>query len=186
MKSFRSTTLPPDAAPEPVVAAEVGAVTVPGSLSPTQREIVELCAETVQQFGLSRSVGQIFGVIYASPEPLAFADVMARLELSKGSVSQGLRFLRELGAIRTAAVLDDRRERFVPETRLRRLLAGLLRTRVRDPLRSGVDRLRAIHLRLEKSPEPEREFLRQRLASLRTWHRQALTFLPLAQRLIGS
>ncbi len=155
-------------------------------LSPTQAEIVQVCAEAVQQLGLSRSVGQIFGVIYASSRPLAFADVMASLELSKGSVSQGLRFLRELGAIKFAEMPGDRREFFVAETELRRLLAGMLRTRVRAPLQSGAERLKLIQRRLAASDEPDHDFLKQRLASLQTWHRKALFFLPLAQKFLGS
>ena len=41
-------------------------------------------------------------VIFASPRPLTFAAVELRLKLSKGSVSQGLRFLKEIGAIKVA------------------------------------------------------------------------------------
>lgn len=155
-------------------------------LSTTQREIVRVCADAVQQLGLSRSTGQIFGVIYSSPRPLAFADVVASLELSKGSVSMGLRFLRELGAIRLVAVPGDRRELFVAETELRRLLAGVVQTRLRAPLESGAQRLKAIQRRFAASDEPDRDFIEQRLASLRSWHGKALFFLPLVQKFIGS
>ena len=155
-------------------------------LSPTQREIVLVCAEAVQQFGLSNSVGQIFGVIYGSPRPLAFSDVVTSLELSKGSVSVGLRFLRELGAIKAVAIPGDRRELFVAETELRRLMAGVVETRLRAPLESGTQRLKAMQHRFATSDEPDREFLRRRLDSLQTWHGKALFFLPLVQKFLGS
>jgi len=157
-----------------------------GKLSPTQREIVSVCAEAVQQLGLSNSVGQIFGVIYGSPRPLSFTDVVTSLKLSKGSVSVGLRFLRELGAIKVVAVPGDRRELFVAETELRRLMAGVVQTRLRAPLESGKQRLKAIQQRFANSDEPDREFIRQRLASLQAWHGKALFFLPLVQKFIGS
>jgi len=155
-------------------------------LSPTQAEIVQVCADVVQQLGLSRSVGQIFGVIYCSPRPLAFADVVAALELSKGSVSQGLRFLRELGAIKPIAMPGEGREYFVPETELRRLLRGVVQSRLRAPLQSGQARLRTIERQLAAADEPDREFLAQRLDSLQTWHRKTLFFLPLLQKFLGS
>ncbi len=145
-----------------------------------------MCAEAAQQFGLSNSVGQIFGVIYGSPLPLAFTDVLTSLKLSKGSVSMGLRFLRELGAIKVVAVAGDRRELFVAETELRRLMAGVVQTRLREPLQTGAQRLKAIEDRFATGDEPDREFLRQRLDSLRAWHSKVLYFLPLVQKFLGA
>jgi DNA-binding transcriptional regulator GbsR (MarR family) len=154
-------------------------------LSAAQVEIVELCADAVQQLGLSRSVGQIFGVIYGSPRPLAFADVVALLGISNGSASQGLRFLRELGAVRLVDEPEGRRELFVPETELRRLLGGVLKHRFRDPLEAGEKRLEQLEAKLAVGDEPDREFLEQRVDSLRVWHRKALHFLPLLQTFLG-
>lgn len=155
-------------------------------LSPTRREIVSVCSDAVYHLGLSRSVGQIFGVVYCSSSPLTFAEVMSSLDLSKGSVSQGLHFLRELGAIKLAPMQSDRRERYCPETELRALLAGALRVRVQLPLEAGARRLESIERQLTASSEQDREFLAQRLESLRVWHRKALFFLPLLQRVLGS
>jgi HTH-type transcriptional regulator, glycine betaine synthesis regulator len=156
-----------------------------GESSLAKNEIVEICADAVQQFGLARSVGQIFGAIYVSPHPLAFADVLAALNLSKGSVSQGLRFLRELGAIKRFEIADDGREYFVPETEIRRLLSALLQARVRAPLESGGRRLERLQRVVIATEDPDRDFLRQRLSSLQAWHRNALFALPLIQRFLG-
>jgi DNA-binding transcriptional regulator GbsR (MarR family) len=155
-------------------------------LSATQQEIVQVCEAAVVQFGFARSVGQIFGVVYCSPKPLAFAEVAAILELSNGSVSQGLRFLREFGAIKAVSVPGDRRELFAAETELRRLLVGALQTRLREPLEAGSVWLKALKKRLRNSTEPDRGFLLQRLDSLHTWHRKVLLILPLVQRFLGS
>lgn len=172
--------------PTSAVAAGQAARATTCPLSPTQIELVRICVEAVRPWGLSPSVGQIFGVIYVSRKPLAFADVAARLELSKGSVSQGLRFLRTLGAIKRVVVPGDRRELYVAETELRRLLTGLLKTRVSMPLQAGVERLKTIQRQLAVSDEPDRDFLAQRLAGLRAWHRKALFILPVAQKFLGS
>jgi HTH-type transcriptional regulator, glycine betaine synthesis regulator len=67
-----------------------------------QAECVQFFAEVVQIFGVPRSVGQIYGVLYASPAPLSFSDIVERLDISKGSASQGLQLLRSLGAINEA------------------------------------------------------------------------------------
>jgi len=154
-------------------------------LSVTQQEIVQVCEAVVQQFGFPRSVGQIFGVLYGSPQPLAFADVAASLDISSGSVSQGLRFLREFGAIKVVSDPGDRRELFTAETELRRLLVGALQTRLRLPLESGAARLKVLKKQLRGSGEPDRAFLTQRIGSLQTWHRKALLILPLVQSSFG-
>ena len=52
------------------------------------RECAQFFEETVRLFGVPPSVGQIYGLLYASPEPLSFTDIVERLEISKGSASQ--------------------------------------------------------------------------------------------------
>ena len=61
-------------------------------------ECVAFFAEIVQLFGIPKSVGQIYGLLYASYQPLGFTSIVERLEISKGSASQGLHLLRTLGA----------------------------------------------------------------------------------------
>jgi DNA-binding transcriptional ArsR family regulator len=63
---------------------------------------VAFFSEVVQVFGVSKSVGQIYGLLYSSREPLSFSDIVERLEISKGSASQGLQLLRSLGAVKVA------------------------------------------------------------------------------------
>ena len=91
----------------------------------------ELFAEVVHALGFPRSIGQIYGLLYASPDPLSFSDIVKQLEISKGSASQGLHLLRSLGAIK-----------------LVRLTAGLAR---RDPKRLGEDGLAPTKLQSSKS-----------------------------------
>jgi hypothetical protein len=75
---------------------------------------VELFADIVSALGIPKSIGQIYGLLYASATPLSFSDIIERLEISKGSVSQGLQLLRSLGAINVADLklkaLSDKRE----------------------------------------------------------------------------
>lgn len=67
-----------------------------------EQECVGFFAEVVHIFGVPKSVGQIYGILYASPLPLSFSDIVEKLEISKGSASQGLALLRSLGAINVA------------------------------------------------------------------------------------
>jgi len=147
--------------------------------SQPQRADGWICADTARQLGLSRSLGQIYGTICASSRPLPFGAVLEASSLSKGPVSQGLRILREFGAIRSVRVDGDRREYFVSEMRMRGVLAAVLRARVKMPSRAGVGRLRAMQRELARHDDPACDVLAQRLHTLRTWHHQALLVPPL-------
>ena len=69
---------------------------------------------------------------------------MDLLQISKGSASQGLRALRQLGAVSSTFEPGDRKERFVAEIRLRKLVSGFLREQADPHLDKGVARLKQI------------------------------------------
>ena len=141
--------------------------------------VCEYFARLAQAFGLPRSVGQIYGVLFLAPEPLTFADIMQRAAVSKASASTGLRILQQLRAILTVIVPGDRRTFFRPELSARRLVSGLLTGTVLSQLDDG-DRL----LEAAESAAPaDDSLLAQRLASLRTWHTGARDFLPILGQL---
>lgn len=159
------------------------------ALSDVQAGIIDLFSSAAIQLGLPKSLGQIYGLLYASPDPLAFREIAEQLKISAGSASQGIRLLRDLGAIKPVNVRHDRREHFAPELSLRRLLGGVLKTRVQGPLNSGAVKIEAIGARLDRagdSAEPDAKFLKARLESIHTWHRKAKRVLPLLQTFLGS
>ena len=150
-----------------------------------ERECEELFVDVVTVFGAPRSVGQIYGVLFASQQPLSFTDIVERLEISKGSASQGLKLLRSLGAIRPASIENDRREYFVAELGLRRLVDGALRERI-APLvttaSSRIDRLR----KLARTGVPPTPFLSDQVEQLEIWRRRLKVALPLLSAFLGS
>src|ERR1051325_10337814 len=82
-------------------------------LNQLERDFVGIFVGLAGALGLPRSYGEIYGVLYASPRALSFTDLQGKLGLSKGSISQGLKALREVGAVRSAEGDDPRREHFV-------------------------------------------------------------------------
>ena len=139
----------------------------------------ELRAELSQFFvnlaaalSLPKSVGEIFGALYCSRHPLSFNDLIERSGTSKASVSQGLRTLKKINAIRAVHVSNDRRTYYRAESRIAHLLEGFVRETVEPQLRRG-----ARHIaRLSASPV-EDDFLRQRIAGLHEWNRDTAKIL---------
>jgi DNA-binding transcriptional regulator GbsR (MarR family) len=151
-----------------------------------EHECVELFAETVQVFGVPRSVGQIYGLLFASPCPLSFSDIVQRLGISKGSVSQGLQLLRTLGAAQRMNAEERRRELYVPELGLRRLVAGMLRGKVEPVIAGGGRRLHRLHTYAQKmADEQAARFCMERVKRIEKWRRQMRLLLPVLNTLLG-
>ena len=153
------------------------------------RECVGFFAEAVQIFGVPPSVGQIYGLLFASPQPLSFSDIVERLEISKGSASQGLQLLRSLGAVATVEADNGvpgagRREYFEPELSLRQLVSGVLRERVVPLTGTGGDRIARLRELAQREAEGS-EFCVDRVRQLETWRRRLRTVLPVLSALLG-
>ena len=148
--------------------------------------VVDLFLHAVQSIGLPKSLGQIYGLLFCRDQPLAMDEVMKLLNISKGSASQGLRSLRQLGAISSVYAPGDRKERFLAEIRLRKLVAGFLKEQADPHMEKGISRLE--HLRkLLSAEEGEdskmRGVLREEILS--GWHRQMSRLLPLVKMIVG-
>jgi len=62
-----------------------------------EQQVVDLFVDGVRVLGLPGSVGEIYGLLFISREPLSLDDLVRRLKISKGSASQGLRALKAAG-----------------------------------------------------------------------------------------
>ena len=157
----------------------------PAAISSTfEHECVGFFAEVVQLFGVPKSVGQIYGLLYASPEPLGFPDIVERLDISKGSASQGLQLLRSLGAIIEAENADARGVAYEPELSLRQLVTGVLRERIAPMASIGAERLKRLQELAGQSPANSKFYL-GRAKQLETWRKRFTTVMPLLTALLG-
>lgn len=151
-----------------------------------ERECVEFFADMVGVFGVPRSMGQIYGLLFASPRPLSFTDITEKLDISRGSASQGLQALRSLGAVRSVGVETDRRELFEPEQGLRKLVTGVLREKVDPLVKEGAARLKQLREQADAAPdEAGRKFSLDRVKQIETWRGQMRLLLPLLKTILG-
>lgn len=136
--------------------------------------------------GLPRSIGEIYGLLYCSPEPLDFDQIEQRLGISRGSVSGGLKTLRQLGAVKIHYMPGSRKDHYLPELSMERLVRGFIKDQFTPHLESSAQRLDHVEAQLADEPDlARREHARQRLNTLRTWRRRAEKLLPLALAVLG-
>ncbi|MBS0659729.1 MAG: hypothetical protein JSR82_15925 [Verrucomicrobia bacterium] len=149
-------------------------------LSAGETEFIDFFVALARALRAPKSLGEIYGLLFASSEPRTFEGIVATLRISRGSASQGLRLLRTFGAVRVVYVAGDRRDHFVAETELRKLVTGFLSETALPQLEASAGRLDRIAERV-----PTKGVLHDRLQKLRSWERVGRQVLPLVGKLLG-
>ena len=154
-------------------------------LNPVELEVIHLFVQLSRALGQPPSVAEIYGLLFISPKPLPQDDFPERLNLSKGSASQGLRYLLDLGAVRTVYVAGDRRAHYEAVAELRNLVNRFLRQQVLTYFDDSEERLDRIQAGARELPASEREFALARIRMLKSWQRNAKRLLPLILMILG-
>lgn len=155
------------------------------SLDECERGVIEIFVSAADVLGFPRSLGELYGLAYISPQPIHLAEVCERLQMSKGSASQGLRTLRDLGALKPVYIAGDRRDFFQPEIKIRVLVGRLLAERLRPHLERSSGALVELKNEAESAASPQvKKFRQERIEMLGAWQKRISTFLPLLQRIL--
>lgn len=158
----------------------------PADIVAFEAELVSFFLDAANLLGVPKSVAAVYGIVFASPEPLSFSEISARLNFSNGSVSQALRVLREIGAIRAAGIEPTAqevrgsaaRERFEPDLALRKLVVRFIEQRLEKQLDAGSSRLGILRRAVPAGDKRATIELSRRLKSLSDWHTRAHQILP--------
>lgn len=171
-------------ATSPSAASLVLAGDRPADVVHFEGETVDFFVAAADLLGVPKSVAAVYGLVFASAEPLSFTEIASRLDFSNGSVSQGLRVLKEIGAVKPAPPAADGLERYVPDLELRKLVARFLEHRLGRQLDSGLRRLEALRAAVPAADAAQTKELNRRLKSLEDWHSRARQLLPLARTVL--
>lgn len=141
-------------------------------LASHERELAEYFVQMASILGIQRSVAEIYSLLYLSSKPIDFDTIQGRLAMSKGSVSQGLRFLRSQGMILSTKIAGSRREHWQSTPSLAASLVNLLRSQFLPSLEKSKPLLQAVLLASQSSGvSPE---VIERIARLQQWNSRAL------------
>ena len=163
----------------PIESTEEAALTGGApALSPLEVEAIDLFISLVRLLGMPKSVGELYGLLFVSPEALPMDALMERLNMSKGAASQGLKLLRSFGAVKTTYVAGDRRDHYLAEFDLSRFATGFIKGELQPHLDSGLNRLERMQHLISQLPEGGREVAENRLARLQHWHEKGQSMIP--------
>lgn len=108
-------------------------------------------------WGVSRTMAEVYALLYITGEPLNTDDVMERLRISRGNASMSLRSLVEWGLVSRAHKRGDRKEYFLAEQDPWALSRKVMRERLRRevlPLLATLHELRDSTSK-DRAPRPE-------------------------------
>lgn len=146
-------------------------------------ESIDFFVRLMSLLGLPRSVGEIYGFLYFSPNPLTMDQIATRLEISIGSASQGLKTLRSLKAVKTSYVQGDRRDHYHAESEFRRLFSTFLNDEILPHLESAKDRIKRMENEMPLKDSEDFEFYNIRIEKLKRLIKASGRLLPALARL---
>lgn len=80
-------------------------------------------------FGYNKVMGQLYGALLLSPQPLSLDDLVEQLGKSKASVSMNMRTLENMGIVREVWVRETRKKYYEAETDFWKIITSVLGSR---------------------------------------------------------
>lgn len=148
------------------------------SLSDLEVEAIEMFINFLRLIGLPKSVGEIYGLLFVAPRPMAMDRIMERLGISLGAASQGLKLLRSLGAVRVVYERGDRRDHYVADLELSRFATVFIKDELQPRMEMANERVRRMEECLAALSSKERRATRQRLDRLKHWLDKGQKMIP--------
>jgi DNA-binding transcriptional regulator GbsR (MarR family) len=156
------------------------------SLQPWEISIIDSFVRAASLIGLPRSIGEIYGILYCSAAPMPFDQIVERLGISAGSASQGLKTLRQIGAVKLHYIPGVRKDHYVPELSMERLVRGFVKDQFTPHLESSQERLAAIEEQVATIDDTaQRKHAAARLNTLQAWQGRVRKLLPMALAVLG-
>ena len=113
------------------------------ALSPLVRSFVSHFGEMGSRWGINRTVGQIYALIFVSPRALNADEIAEALAFSRSNVSMGLKELQSWQLVNLRHLPGDRREYFDAPTDAWEIFRTLAEQRRRREIEPTLTMLRA-------------------------------------------
>ena len=79
--------------------------------------------------GFNKAMGQIYGLLYLSIEPISLGEIAEQLGISKGNASLNIRYMERWGLIQPISKKGDRRDYYQAETNFWKIVRDILTER---------------------------------------------------------
>jgi len=123
------------------------------NLHAVQESMLDGLGQLAAYFGFSKVMGQLYGALLLSGDPLSLDDLVVLLDISKASVSMNLRTLEHMGMVRQVWVRGQsgRRKFYEAETDFWQIISNILAGREMRDLDRALTIMDDNTVRLEKA-----------------------------------
>jgi DNA-binding transcriptional regulator GbsR (MarR family) len=123
------------------------------TLPPLVQAFVLHFGEMGSRWGINRTVGQIYAVLFAADRPLCADDLVERLGVSRSNISMGLKELQAWNLVRLKHVPGDRRDFFTTPEDVWVIVRTLVEERKKREIDPTLTMLRELLMQAPASPE---------------------------------
>ena len=139
-----------------------------------KENFVQGLSQISQFWGLPKSMGAIFGVLYLSPVELSLDEIVEQTGFTKGAISTSVRTLARMGLIHRQSKLGDRKDYYVAEDDFYKVVRSILKGRENSEFDRALASVGQTLDILEASPPSESdteewEFAKSRVASMQSF-----------------
>lgn len=122
-------------------------------LSPIMQDFVLHFGEMGSRWGISRTVGQIYALLFIANAPLNAEDICERLGFSRSNVSMGLKELQAWNLVRLRHLPGDRRDYFTTPDDIWEIIRTLAEERKKREIDPTLSVLRELAMRKSVTSE---------------------------------
>ncbi|MFN3233682.1 MAG: GbsR/MarR family transcriptional regulator [Alphaproteobacteria bacterium] len=116
------------------------------NLPSLHQEFVLHFGEMGSRWGINRTVGQIYALLFLSEEPLNAEQIVDKLGFSRSNVSMGLKELQAWNLVRLRHLPDDRRDYFTTPKDLWEIVRTLVNERRKREIDPTLTKLRELQM----------------------------------------
>lgn len=124
-------------------------------LEEARQKFIEAWGAMGSSWGVTRTMAQIHALLLVKDEPLSSDDIMKHLHISRGNVNTNVRMLLDWGLAHKKAIAGDRKDYFVGEKDMSRVIKNIIVARKKRELEPMLRLLEDLETVEEDSPEAE-------------------------------
>ena len=150
-------------------------------ITPLTQSFIHHFGEMGSRWGINRTVGQIYALLFVSPQPLCADDIAEALSFSRSNVSMGMKELQSWQLVRVRHVPGDRREFFEAPSDVWEIFHTLAEQRRRREVEPTQSMLRVA---LMQTPASEDEaYAQERMREMHELIEQLMSWFDEVQKL---
>lgn len=150
-------------------------------ITPLTQSFIHHFGEMGSRWGINRTVGQIYALLFISREPLCADDIAEALQFSRSNVSMGMKELQSWQLVRTRHFAGDRREFFEAPADVWEIFHTLAEQRRRREVEPTQSMLRVALLQTPATPDEV--YAQERMKEMHELIEQLMSWFDEVQKL---